>query len=73
MMRRRRRRREGEKPHQMSGLENEGVMFLCSKERLEWVRNCANDVLVGRSDRFKRVCVCVCDVYRNTGCFMAQH
>lgn len=46
---RRKRRREGEIPHQMSGLENEGVMFLCSKESREWVRNCVVDVLVGRA------------------------
>lgn len=50
--RRRRRKRGGEIPHQMSGLENEGVMFLCSKEMPDWVRNCAKDVLVGRCSGF---------------------
>lgn len=44
----------------MSGLENERVMFLYSKERREWVRNRAVDVLVGRESRF-RVCLCSCD------------
>lgn len=52
MRRRRRRKREGEIPHQMSGLDNEGVILLCSQERLEWVRNCALDVLMGRPGRF---------------------